>query len=292
MANNHEGEINKSVDGLVKGFHARFIAGVNEVKESIQDEALIAAMAAQDELAAQNAITLEGLEAKLKASQAEYMTGIHEGGTIAIKHLPKGAEIGKPVFDLLDPIVVDHAAKHSAKLVVEVTQTTGDAIRWRISEALVKDLHPKTAAKYIREIVGLTTQQAKAVDRRRDSMIASGVPEKTAQKAAARHADKLLKYRANLIAETEMSTAVNYGVQQAWEQLDDKNELTDMDLIRQWRTAADESVCSICGPMHMQERKISEPFMTGDGRTVMIPGREVHPGDRCNVILKFKDTKS
>jgi len=79
------------------------------------------------------------------------------------------------------------------------------------------------------------------------------------------------KPRAELIGTTEVTRAFAEGNQVAWKQ-------SKVIQKKEWRTAADERVCPICGPLHEEQVPIDEPFSNGE----MVP--PAHPRCRCWIV--------
>lgn len=76
--------------------------------------------------------------------------------------------------------------------------------------------------------------------------------------------------RAEMIAATEGTRAIAEGNTQAWAAADIPE--------REWRTAVDELVCPICGPLHQQRAKIGEAFPGN------IKNPPAHPNCRCALV--------
>ena len=81
--------------------------------------------------------------------------------------------------------------------------------------------------------------------------------------------------RAELIASTEITRAFYRGNLEAWQQSG------VVDLI-EWRTARDERVCKICGPLHGQRTALGQPFKhPNSGNEYHAPA---HPRCRCFAV--------
>lgn len=77
--------------------------------------------------------------------------------------------------------------------------------------------------------------------------------------------------RAELIASTEVTRAYAEGNRIAYRESGVVDEW-------EWRTAADERVCPICGPLDGKQRRLNEPFDIG------INAPPAHPRCRCWVV--------
>lgn len=79
------------------------------------------------------------------------------------------------------------------------------------------------------------------------------------------------KQRAELIASTEVTRAYAEGNKQAWQAAGIVEK-------REWRTAADERVCPICGPLHGQQAGLNDAFEGG------VDNPPAHPRCRCWIV--------
>lgn len=84
--------------------------------------------------------------------------------------------------------------------------------------------------------------------------------------------------RAELIAVTETTRAVAEGNTQAWQAANVWG--------REWRTARDELVCPVCGPLHQQRAMMGQAFPGN------IANPPAHPHCRCIVVPVVKPERS
>jgi SPP1 gp7 family putative phage head morphogenesis protein len=83
--------------------------------------------------------------------------------------------------------------------------------------------------------------------------------------------------RAEMIAVTETTRVIAEGNTLAW------NEAGVWG--REWRTARDELVCPICGPLHKQRQPMGNSFETTvRGKHYVIANPPAHPRCRCTVV--------
>ena len=115
---------------------------------------------------------------------------------------------------------------------------------------------------------------------------------KLAQKQADAYAQRLLKYRSETIARTEIARAVGEGQTAMWKQMVADGYLP-VDAKRVWVTALDERTCEICEPMNGVETDIFGSWNTPNG-FVSHP-QATHPNCRCTqgiIMPKSKVGKS
>jgi hypothetical protein len=215
-----------------------------------------------------------------------FLNVLEAGGNVAARKLAKLSKerirVAKAftAFDRKNPQAVAWAARHSAEMVVEITENTRLSLRMMTTLSINEGIPPYEAAKTIRKMVGLTSRDARAVINLRKKMLASPgrliyagkvpvrVPRSgaTAEQIASvtsRYAERLLRQRAFTIARHETMTAANEGQVQLWEQAVSRGELRRT-VRRVLIVTPDERLCPICGPLNGQERGIREPFDAGE----------------------------
>jgi len=218
-----------------------------------------------------------------------------------------GFEIG---FNLPNARAVEWAAAHAGEQITLVTQATKAVVQEIVEDALLRGIHPRVAARQIKNVVPLLPQHQKSVTRLFNSSIDAGVTVSHAEKIAARKSKKLLKYRAEMIARTEAIRASNMGQQLVWQQA------IDLDLLPQgvkkiWLATGDDRTCPVCAVMDGQTVEVSggefnvNRQATGfvrSGSSFRVSGTKpyrgwgkqasppAHPQCRCTMILETIDT--
>lgn len=173
--------------------------------------------------------------------------------------------------------------EHVAELVKETRGTSVDALRTALRQGIADGKHPTRLAKEVKPLIGLTEPQAAAVARRRAELANSGVPRAKADERAAAYADRLLKQRAELIAQNESMLAVNRGRYELWLDLEAQGAL-EPGARRRWVTSEDERVCPICGPMNDAAVRLDEQYDLPNGESVWSP--PAHVSCRCTDVLE------
>ena len=183
------------------------------------------------------------------------------------------------VFNRTDPVSAAWARAQAAKLVVEVASETKEAIRQIIAVGFEQGFAPRQAARQIRELVGLTRGQSRAVGNLRTRLAAGGKLSSVQIDArAARYADKLHRYRALNIARTETIRSASRGQEQLWDQAKESG-LLGADAKRKWIVTRDDRLCPFCEAMQGQVVGLGEQFVSDDLGAV--DGPPLHASCRC-----------
>jgi len=148
----------------------------------------------------------------------ELLKILAEGGKAVVERKVIKQE-AEPRFDMLGVPAVKWAEKHTAKLVTEVIEETKKAIRQEVKAGIDYGKNIQKIAKELRPIVGLTSRQAGAVAKYRALLEEQALPEQKIASLVERYANKLHRYRTQLIARTETRRALNEGVFQGFEQI-------------------------------------------------------------------------
>jgi len=231
-----------------------------------------------------------------------------------------GREIGIiAVFDQMNMRALAAMQQNTLRLVRELTRQQAEAAREAILEGVAEGWNPRQTARAVRDSIGLTAKQERAVlnfermlrendatsltrrlrDRRFDPTIRSALEReaaldaKTIKTMVDRYRERYVKYRSEVIARTEALRSVHQGNEEMYRQAFDSGELSPDELVRTWNTAKDSRVRDTHDFMHRQERKIGQPFTTGGGVSIMYPGDPSAPAEetvqcRCVLSTRFK----
>lgn len=152
-------------------------------------------------------------------------------------------------FDPMADGVRSWAESRAAEFVTNVSQTQIEGLRAVVQRASVlEDLTVDELAKAIRPMVGLTVQQTVSNMRYYETLRANGISEKRARERAVRYATRQHRKRAYLIARTELATAYNRGAHEGTKQAQAAGMIGEC--VKEWCTAGDERVCSVCGGLN------------------------------------------
>lgn len=253
----------------------------NTIRSGVVVSELSRNLSDQDEEKALETTGVDKLEDELSGPiGVGILAALLAGATSARQDLPPSLR-GTPI-DALDKTIQDWARTNAARNVRDITTTSRTAIQNAIAESLEAGGSTRRAAREIKNFIGLTMPQQRALQRQRLAMIDAGATKNVIERTLERRAASMLQERANTIARNEAFLAVGNGRQLYWDQLIVAGEL-DEATRKKWITAQDEFVCPICRPMHRQIKPVNEPFDKGLGGTTM--STPAHIICRCSVLL-------
>jgi hypothetical protein len=114
-------------------------------------------------------------------------------------------------------------------------------------------------------------------DRRYDKIVqraidaAKPVAQADVDKMAGRYADRLLKYHAEVIAQTNAHESFSAGRERAWEQIVEQG-IDRNRVVKDWRDRSDEKVRNSHRSMRGQRVVLGQAFITGAGALLRFPG--------------------
>ena len=204
--------------------------------------------------------------------------------TTLTQEVVKAATLGSLGLSLnqTNPRALRWAQDRAAELIVDVSEETRQSVRVIIERMFREGIPPDDAAKLIRDVVGLTEKQARAVERYYNRL----GPRDDRDGLVEDFADRLLQSRAETIARTESMMASNRGQQELWQQAQENGFLEADRTRRAWLITDDPRLCPLCEPLRGALVGLDEDFSTDIG---MLRTPPLHPRCRCTVALVFAD---
>jgi hypothetical protein len=177
--------------------------------------------------------------------------------------------------------LVEFARRQAGALVRDVSTETRRAIRRIIEQAVHAGRRPADTASLLEDIVGLTNRQAQAVRRFRDAHLEAGTSPATMDRLVSRYADRLLRFRARMIARTETIRAANEGRRSQWRRNVDEGTILPDRWEREWVAIvpSDGRTCRYCVGQDGQRAPIDGSYPNGSS------GPPGHPDCRCTEKL-------
>jgi hypothetical protein len=186
--------------------------------------------------------------------------------------------------DLIAPRAIEALQREGLRRVQGITTTTMEALRPPLMEGIAQGIPTPRIARELVPKIGLTTQQARALDTYAESL--EDLPEAKRQARIERKAMQLRRKRAMTIARTETQAALNSAVDQFFQEASGAVGLAPSALKRFWFVTPDERLCERCRPvpgLNEQGRDFGEPFQTPSGPATRPP---LHPRCRCVLLVR------
>lgn len=204
------------------------------------------------------------------------------------------------IFALLGPLFESWVATRSGELISDLVDNQLLAIRQVLNEFIVeKPTAPRRLARILRQHIGLTARQTRAVQRIRRTLEDDGLMTAAQiDSAVGRQVERMRNVRARRIAETETAFAYNYGGFTEVAAAAEEGAFEGERVIKIWRTAQDEKVCPFCAPLggfvaetgeetgNAQRIGLEETFPGRGTRLTSIFVPPAHPHCRCLVLYE------
>lgn len=296
--------------GASEAFKADFLLLVTHLAQSVDVAEVEAAMRVGD--IGQAIISTERLAIGLAGAWAD---AYQAGGDSAASFLE--GELKLPVhFDLTNTRALDAVRTTQARLVREITEMQRSVLQDVLEEGIRLNLHPNEIARQLRQSLGLTQSQERAV-RNYENLLRQGdpaaldrklrdarfdptvrralssdkpIPATDVDRMVERYRSRMLDFRAQTIARTEGNRAASMGVQAGFEQAAQRGDLPG-EVQRTWQTRHDGRAREWHIEMHGQQRGLNEPFISGLGNPLMVPRDPSAPAEdsiRCRCRLSYR----
>lgn len=218
------------------------------------------------------------------------------------------------VFDQTNIGAVNAINANKFRLVREFSEGQREATRAAVARGIAAGQNPRDVARTFRDSIGLTQKQQQWVanyrraletldtdaiqralrDRRFDRTVAAAIRDqrplssKQINDMVKRYTERMIKYRAEVIARTEALRSVHQGAEEMYRQAIANGDLRPESLSREWNTAKDERVRESHAAMHGQVQPFGVPFVSGAGNLLNYPGDPEAPAEeviqcRCAV---------
>lgn len=271
------------------------------------------------------ALGLDKTLARMGSTLDEIHSAVYEGGALTVAQAAEGIS-GLPkmeaYFDRASPDVVEYLRDRSSDLVTRITDDVRTNIRTTLADMVAGgEGTPMTAARRLRDSIGLTERQQQAVQnyrrylemgdsrayarnigRNAERVINAGFRDNTMSASkidslVESYTNRLLQSRAQQVAQTESFRAANTGAHQGWSQIAEQAGIDKGELRRFWVDTNDD---------HTRDAHRAIPDMNPDGVGLDEPfdsplGPIMYPGDpdadpansincRCRIVVRFTNT--
>lgn len=221
-------------------------------------------------------------------------------------------------FGLTNPQTVDFLRTYEMGLIRAMSSDALASVRTAIQAGVAAGRNPIDVARDIRQFIGLTDTQTRAVlnyrnalengsrdalqralrDKRFDASVLRAIQNETAlspdkiDKLVERYTQRYLRYRSETIARTESIRSLGAGNHQLWNQNVASGKLDADQVTKKWATVGDHKVRHAHVELNGQVVGLNERFQCSGG-SLMYPGDPSAPADltvncRCTAIYRFK----
>jgi len=277
--------VHAAADSVEDKLRRAYLTAVGNITADLNITNLSRAIWDRSLTAAINLIPMGILEEDLTDASLDLLRDVmRQAGQGSVELLP--GYVAGYSFDLLNPRAVDWLSLNSASLVTGVTNNTVEALRYILRRSFIDGIPPRDAAVFIKKVVGLLPKHATAVYNYRQELVAQGMGPQRIDSLVDKYADRLLTFRAEMIARTETIRAASMGQHEGWRQAVADGLLDESRVLREWIVTHDDRLSkNRCAPMAGQQRKLEEEFVTGLGDKVLTS--PAGPNCRCGVGLVF-----
>ena len=223
-----------------------------------------------------------------------------------------GGNILRVQFDVLDARTVTAVRQFEAAVLKEAGKTIEGAIIQAVEDGLSRGINPRTIARGIRDVVGLTPTQEvwvrnfrdelirgdaavferKLLDRRfastiRKAFAGDGLTAKQIDVMVASYRKRMIAYHAETVARTVGINAMKLGQLEIWKQSVDQGIVAEEDIERGWRTKMDGRERETHAEMNGATTTLNGTWNVPGVGPVTYPG-EKEFNCRCAQLIKLK----
>lgn len=248
-------------DSLAPDLRASFLAMVDTISHSVPEATLTSLLDRGDVVGIVNAFE-EVLATALTFSTATDLTSVY--GAITTQTLGNTLRSAgfSASFSLISDLALDRIRTHTANLVVGISRDTVAALRTIVEQHYIDGLGAAQASRVIRSVVGLLPSHAAAVGRYSAALQDQGLPPAQRSHFVSTYARRLLDYRADNIARTEVITAAVSGQMAGWLKLAEQGILQRDRTRVLWVVTDDDRLCPWCAVMEGVTVELGELFIS------------------------------
>lgn len=149
-------------------------------------------------------------------------------------------------FDLVNPLATEFALDHAGALVVQIANDVRESIANLVARSVQEGITVDRVADTLYDSgeIGLLPQHQAAVDRQLRASLDAGTPQEQAQAVADRYAERLLDYRMQNIARTELIATNTAGRHGLWDVARDEG-LIARDSRKVWVVTPDDRLAVV-----------------------------------------------
>lgn len=177
------------------------------------------------------------------------------------------------------------AERQAATLLTNSDEEQRRLVRKTVHRAMEEGWTQERLRRQLKRVLGLTARQEQSLRNFEAQLIQSGMKPSVVQRRTREFLRRLKGQRAEVVARTELRTALEAGKLRYWNELADRGIIRRGDSWRVWHTQRDERTCWICAPLDGKKARLGGKFKSVLGP---IPGPPPHPNCRCWTTLETR----
>lgn len=205
-------------------------------------------------------------------------------GNASVKSLPSAAS--SLAFDEKNPRIARFLQRNIGALIVSINEDTRQVVHNVIRRSTFAGVTPRQTAKTVKNIIGLTPKMEIALFNFRTKQGEDIKDPVKLERLVQRKRDRMIEVRANAIARTEMTRAVNAGQVETWHQAADLGLIERTKSRKTWVAIRDGRTSQICNELDGQSVLLDEVFWSS-----VVGGSFDHPPAHVNcrsgLIIEF-----
>jgi hypothetical protein len=192
-------------------------------------------------------------------------------------------------FDYKNPGIERIWRKRTGEWMVDPLVKGGrESIQDIVYTQFTQGLNPRDLVGEIKNYIGLYPRLARAHTNYVLSLKQTDMAPERIDELSENYYDKLLTYRANMIARTETNFMLNRGQLEVWQQ-GQENGIIPLGATKVW--VVDGNPCEDCQEMDGEAVGLAESWVTPDGDVVEVP-TEIHPHCACMMTIEYGDIET
>ncbi len=259
--------------------------GIKKFKKKISLDQLENAWESGNPARVMHVIPWNDLPSDIMPSLEAVGASAYAAGKIAIESLPPNIN-SRLRWDVNNPGLRKYITDRTSKMVVGINHETQQTIQNAVAHSFTSAQTPRQMAKSIKGSIGLYPAQYVALGNYQMKLMANGVQGSKLEKMVDGYEDRLLAYRARMIARTEIRAATNLGQLSMWREGANQGLIDRSTAKRVWDCEGPDP-CDICEPMDGVSVGLDEPFELPDGTTCEYPPMGTHPNCFCGSHLEM-----
>jgi Phage Mu protein F like protein len=249
---------------------------VNDLESAAMTNAVQEAISTRNYEAIQNAMPLDQTAEMINTTANTF-------GQVIMDKIGSGLpnKVGMAMrFDYTDPRATEWAVNQSARLVTAVTEEMRQQIRNVIGQAFTNNTTVKDTARALKQFIGLNARQQNTLEK----FIAANAGNPNLDKMIEAQKKKMIAYRADMIARTEIIQAESNGRQLGWTQAIEGGWASKNSMKRWSAAVGSERTCEDCRHLDGISVRWDQPFTAG------IMDAPAHVMCRCSTTLLEPDS--